>query len=288
MVDSALSTIEDIILQQDKRGVSELRPHVVPDFCHQAARYVMDNPGNVAITTGFYILSAGKPETDGPPGAIAIGRALQSLGRNVNYIGDDICNPVMRELLGSEAEVLDFPILDVDASRAAATEILSQLGLGLIISIERCGRTSGDAYLNMRSMDITPQTARLDYLFEAGIPSVGIGDGGNEIGMGNVLEHIPAVDTLPNDPAVTKVDRLIISSVSNWGGYGLVASLSLLAGRDLLPSLEDETRLIQRAVDMGAVDGTTGEQKYYVDGFTTEENGLVLEQLRQHVAGHLR
>ncbi len=277
-------TIEDIILQQDKRGVSALRPHMAVDFCDKAARYIMEHPGNVAITTGFYILSAGKPETDGPPGAIAIGRALESLGRKVTYIGDEHCNFVMRNLLGGDAVVLDFPILEVAASRAAAAELLDSLDLGLIISIERCGRTSSDAYLNMRSLDITPQTARLDYLFEAGIPSVGIGDGGNEIGMGNLAEFIPAVDTLPDDPAVTKVDRLIISSVSNWGGYGLVAALSLLAGRDLLPDVDHESRLIQRAVDMGAVDGTTGEQKYYVDGFTTEENGEVLEQLRQCVA----
>jgi hypothetical protein len=282
---SSLTTIEDIILQQDKRGVSALRPHMASDFCDRAARYVMEHPGNIAITTGFYILSAGKPETDGPPGAIAIGKALQSLGRKVSYIGDEICNPVMRELLGGDAEVLGFPIADVESSRAAAKEMLSQLDLSLIVSIERCGRTSNDAYLNMRSLDITPQTARLDYLFEFGVPSVGIGDGGNEIGMGNLVEFIPAVDTLPDDPAVTKVDRLIISSVSNWGGYGLVAALSRLAGRDLLPDLEEETRLIERAVDLGAVDGTTGEQKYYVDGFTTEENGRVLEQLRRWVDG---
>jgi hypothetical protein len=35
------------------------------------------------------------------------------------------------------------------------------------------------------------QTARLDYLFDSGTPSVGIGDGGNEIGMGNLAEIIP-------------------------------------------------------------------------------------------------
>ena len=276
-------TIEDIILQQDKRGVSELRPHMAPDFCGQAAQYVMEHPGNVGIVTGFYILSAGQPETDGPPGAIAIGKALEALGRKVSYIGDEICNPVMRGLLDDGAEVLDFPIADVETSRAAAKEMLARLDLGLIISIERCGRTNGDAYLNMRSMDITPQTARLDYLFEAGIPSVGIGDGGNEIGMGNLVEYIPAVATLPDDPAVTKVDRLVISSVSNWGGYGLVAALSRLAGRNLLPTVADETRLIERAVDMGAVDGTTGERVYHVDGFTTEENGQALEQLRRLV-----
>jgi len=131
----------------------------------------------------------------------------------------------------------------------------------------------------MRYVDITPHTARLDYLFEAGIPSVGIGDGGNEIGMGNLVEFIPLVETLPNDPAVTKVDRLIISSVSNWGGYGLVAALSRFAGRNLLPTIDGETKVIQKSVDMGAVDGTTGERKYYVDGFTTEENGELLARL---------
>jgi hypothetical protein len=272
-------TIEDIVLDHDKRGVALLRPHMAVDFCSQAAQYIMDHPGNVAIVTGFYILSAGSPETDGPAGAIAIGRALQALGRRVTYITDSYTVPVLEGLLEDGTEVVDFPIADIETSRKASSEILERLDLSLIISIERCSRTNDDAYLNMRYVDITPHTARLDYLFEAGIPSVGIGDGGNEIGMGNLVEFIPQVETLPNDPAVTKVDRLIISSVSNWGGYGLVAALSGLAGRNLLPTIEGETKVIQKSVDMGAVDGTTGEREYYVDGFTTEENGLLLARL---------
>jgi len=278
-------TIEDIILDHDKRGVALLRPHMPADFCSQAAQYIMDHPGNVAIVTGFYILSAGSPETDGPAGAIAIGRALQALGRRVTYITDSYTVPVLEGLLEDGTEVVDFPIADIETSRKASSEILERLDLSLIISIERCSRTNDDAYLNMRYVDITPHTARLDYLFEAGIPSVGIGDGGNEIGMGNLVEFIPQVETLPNDPAVTKVDRLIISSVSNWGGYGLVAALSGLAGRNLLPTIEGETKVIQKSVDMGAVDGTTGERKYYVDGFTTEENGELLARLHAVVDG---
>ena len=278
-------TIEDIILDHDKRGVAKLRPHMPVDFCSQAAQYIMDHPGNVAIVTGFYILSAGSPETDGPAGAIAIGNALQALGRKVTYITDSYTVSVLRGLLEDGTEVVDFPIADVETSRKATLEILARLNLSLIISIERCSRTNDNAYLNMRYVDITPHTARLDYLFEAGIPSVGIGDGGNEIGMGNLVEFIPLVETLPNDPAVTKVDRLIISSVSNWGGYGLVAALSGLAGRNLLPTVESETRVIERSVDMGAVDGTTGEKKYYVDGFTTQENGELLARLHAVVEG---
>ena len=273
-------SIEDTILEHDMRGVSELRSHLPPDFCTQAAQHILDNPGRVVIVTGFYILSAGKHETDGPPGAIAIGNALEALGRTVTYVSDVHTTPMLRDWLGDRAQVVDFPIGDIDSSRQAADGILSQLESGLLISIERCGRTKDEKYLNMRAADITQYTARLDYLFEHGIPSVGIGDGGNEIGMGNLAEVIPGVDRLPDDPAIAKVDRLVLASVSNWGGYGLVAALSLLMGRDLLPSVRDDERLIRHMVDAGAVDGTSGENKYYVDNFTLEQNAAVLRRLR--------
>ena len=42
-------------------------------------------------------------------------------------------------------------------------------------------------------------------------------------------------------------------------------------------------RLIRRMVDAGAVDGTGGENKYYVDNFTLEHNGELLERLRRLV-----
>lgn len=277
-------TIEDTILRHDQRGVSALRPHLPADFCAQAAQYIIDHPGNALIATGFYILSAGQHETDGPPGAIAIGNALQALGRKVSYVSDRHTTPMLRDWLGNTAEVIDFPIADMKISRQAASDILGRGNPGLIISIERCGRTRDDTYLNMRSVDITPHTARLDYMFESGIPSIGIGDGGNEIGMGNLAEIIPTIERLPRDPAVTRVDRLIIASVSNWGGYGLVAALSRLAGRNLLPSVEEDTRLIRRMVETGAVDGTSGENKYYVDNFTLEQNGELLAQLHRLVA----
>jgi hypothetical protein len=264
--------------------VAALRPHLPAEFCHQAAQHIVDHPGTVAVATGFYILMSGSPETDGPPGAIAIGNALQALGRRVVYISDSHATPMLRAWLGASAQVVDFPIADAASSLRFAADTLARLQPALLISIERCGRTRDDTYLNMRGADITSHTARLDPLFEAGVPSVGIGDGGNEIGMGNLAQVIPAVDRLPRNPAVTRVDRLVIASVSNWGGYGLVAALSRIAGRNLLPTVEHETQLIHRMVDLGAVDGTTGERKYYVDGFTTEENGELLSRLHRLLA----
>ena len=276
-----VQTIEDIILQQDKRGVAELRPHLPLDFCSQAAAYIMEHPGDTVVTSGYYITMSGGPETDGPPGAIAIGRALQALGRRVTYVTDMYALPLFQDWIGDEAEVVDFPITGVEASKQFAANLLDRLNPALLISIERGGRTKDETYLNMRDVDMTPQTARVDYLFESDIPSVGIGDGGNEIGMGNLLEVIPTVERLPNNPSVSKVDRLVVTSVSNWGGYGLLAALSSLAGKNLLPTVEHETRLIQRLVDIGAVDGTTGNAIPTVDGFSIEENGRVLEQLRR-------
>jgi hypothetical protein len=145
----------------------------------------------------------------------------------------------------------------------------------------------------MLGNDISAYTAKLDYLFTQGIPSIGIGDGGNEIGMGNLYEVVRQTPNLPRQPTVTRVDQLIIASVSNWGAYGLVAALSLQAGRDLLPSDEEATAAIRTIVDLGAVDGFSslpdyGDSGYRVDGFTLEENLAVLSRLREMVQEAVR
>ena len=277
-------TIEDIILDYDKRGMLALRPHLPADFCEQAAQYAIDHPGHTLIVTGFYVLMAGKPETDGPPGAIAIGNALQSLGRKVSYVTDACTAPVLRQWAG-EAEVIEFPVADVEESKRHAAELLERLRPDLLVSIERCGRNNNDEYLNMRGRSITHETARVDYLFDGSVPSVGIGDGGNEIGMGNLVDIIPSVDSLPDDPAIAEVDRLVIASVSNWGGYGLVAAISRLTGRNLLPSAEAEDLMVQGMVEAGAVDGTTGDAVPTVDNFSMEENGALLARLHRIADG---
>ena len=275
-------TVEDIILDHDKRGMLALRPHLPGDFCQRAAQYVLEHPGHTLIVTGFYVIMAGKPETDGPPGAIAIGRSLQQLGRRVTYVTDEYTAPVLRRW-STGAEVIEFPIAGVEESQGHAAEMLERLKPSLLISIERCGRNRNDAYLNMRARDITPQTARVDYLFDGGVPSVGIGDGGNEIGMGNLVDVIPSVESLPDEPAISRVDRLVIASVSNWGGYGLAAALSQLSGTNLLPSAIEEARMVQGMVDAGAVDGTTGDAVPTVDNFSMDESGAILARLHDLV-----
>lgn len=278
-----MTTIEDIILRYDKRGMTPLRPHLPADYCTRAARRVLDAPGRALIGTGFYITRAGATETDGPPGAYFIGKALEALGRPVSYVTDSLTTPVFDGLVAAE-DVVDFPFADAEASEAFAVELLARLQPSVAIAIERCGFTGPGRYLNMRGQDTSEYHAKLDYIFMHHDTTVGIGDGGNEIGMGNLAEHIPSVEQLPNEPCVTTVSDLIIASVSNWGGYGLVAAMSLLEGRNLLPSPEQEEDIIRAMVDRGAVDGVASAPVYGVDGFTLQENRRTLEALHRLLA----
>ena len=272
-------SIEDIILAQDKRGIAALRPYLPARYCDDAARLALAHDGPTLIATGFYILQADRPETDGPLGALALGRALQRLGRQVIYVSDRYTTPLLRRLGGAEADILDFPIADAEASRQHARDCLAARQPALLIAIERCGLTAAGAYLNMRGRDISATTARIDELFLQHPHSIGIGDGGNEIGMGNLADRIPAAPLLPDQPAQTRTTKLVIASVANWGAYGMLTALSRLCGETLLPTPEDESEALRRAVDFGAVDGVTGEAAYTVDGFSMAENAGVLARL---------
>src|SRR5919106_5593726 len=152
-------SIEDIILAQDKRGVSALRPQLPPRFCEEAAHFLLAHPGPTLIATGFYIARAHAPETDGPPGALALGNALASLGQTVAYVSDRYTTPLLAFLTANKTTIIDFPILDAVASRHYASQVLSQWQPSLLIAIERCGLTNTGAYLNMRGQDISRTTA---------------------------------------------------------------------------------------------------------------------------------
>ena len=277
-------TIEDIILDRDRRGISQLRQYLPADFCDRAARLILDNPGVALIATGFYILDAGLVETDGPPGAIAIGGALEKLGYDVVYVTDAHGLVVMEGTKSAAARVVEFPIAADAESEQFAKCLIADLNPSVVIAIERCGFTDERKFRNMRGRDITPYNARIDYLFSNHPRSVGIGDGGNEIGMGNLAQEVTTVESLVKIPCVTQVSELILASVSNWGGYGLAASLSKLSGKNLLPSVDEDMAVIRKTVDIGAVDGMSAKQEYKADGFTLEENAQTIRQLQALLA----
>ena len=200
------------------------------------------------------------------------------------YVTDRYSAPVVAGILGSDDAVVDFPIADDESSGAFAADLLAEYEPSLLIAIERCGPTDEGLYRNMRNLDITDYTARIDRLFTGDTPSVGVGDGGNEIGLGNLEAHVPEVPTLVEKACVTTVDELVIASVSNWGGYGLVAAMSRRAGRNLLPTVDEEREMVKTSADLGAVDSMSLKAEYRVDGFSLDENSETLVRLHDLLA----
>jgi hypothetical protein len=111
--------------------------------------------------------------------------------------------------------------------------------------------------------------------------SIGVGDGGNEIGMGNVRRRLVRQRSpLAPVASIVSVDHLVVAGTSNWGAYGIVAALARLTGKDLLHDPAIEARVIDACVAAGASDGVTRARVPTVDGLHTDVHAAVVELLR--------
>jgi len=130
----------------------------------------------------------------------------------------------------------------------------------------------------MRGEDITAAGDFFaSYISLAACPTIAIGDGGNEIGMGIIADSLRALDIRVS---VTACDELLVADVSNWGAYGLIALLSYWSGRDLLADVLP-LQLLEYLCARGGVDGVTGEQTPTEDGLQPGVGMQVIEQLRR-------
>lgn len=280
------SRIEEIVLQDDFRGMAALRPHMPDGYLERAASLLLEHSERIFIVTGFYIMAAEAPETDGPPGAVAIGNALARLGTQVGYVTDVHSVDAVRAIASEGHDVIEFPIASHYESAQFANGLMQEHSPSALVAIERAGLVGDGTYRNFRGVDFTSCNAKIDHLFDQHPYSVGIGDGGNEIGMGNLQDVIPTIehDYLPKNPCVTTTTELIVASVSNWGGYGLVAALSLMKGENLLPSVDEGKQMVRDIVAVGAVEGMSGESKEWVDNRDLESDSACLKDLHDLLA----
>ena len=274
---------EDIILQKDIRNISKLKSYLGKNFLTDAANEVVSRKGTVLIVTGFYISYANASETDGPAGSIALGRALNNIGFNVIYVTDKWSLKILEGITESQDRIVEFPVDNHENSKKFAINLIDEINPSLCISIERASLMGDGTYRNWKGEDVSEYNAKIDYLFNYSKFSIGIGDGGNEIGMGNLNSDIKKVEGLPDNPATTKVNNLIISSCSNWGAYGLIAEISSILNKNLLISVDDAKKLIIKSVDLGAVEGMAGDSAYAVDGRNLEEDSVCLSQLHEYL-----
>lgn len=279
---TTITCIEDAILQHSHRGMTKLANFMPVDFCHEAAREILSwERGTVFLTTGFFV--NGFPETDGPAGTMVVARALQLLG----FFPVIVAEPFARAYFAD----LDIAVLSVQKTydEQRYRDLIESFNPVGLISIERCGRNADGDYLNMRGRSVGDLTSSVDDLFlmaQGQIPTIGIGDGGNEIGMGALLDAIEA--TLEIDPCVVPVDKLVLASVSNWGAYGLAGCLEELTGKQLLPAWEQVKEFIDYTVSLGSVDGVSGENVSTVDGYDIEVSravyGSIIAQANAHAS----
>ena len=261
-------SIESLLTRQNHRGMDDIRQTLQPGYLLRAAQTLLNRPGNIFILTGFPV--ADTFETDGPAGALALYRLAQRLGSAPTIISD-------KALVSALRDTCDCHIIS-GHSKLDAQALYAVRSPQLVISIERPGASADGRYYNMAGEDISSACSAAEpYLALANCPTIAIGDGGNEVGMGNA---VTALSSLNIQPAVSTVDELIVADVSNWAAYALCALTDWLTGH----TTDSMTRFhadLETLVARGAVDGVTREPTATEDGFPLSDTTALISDIAQ-------
>lgn len=255
---------------------------------------------HVLIATG-----AGDPkylpagETDGPPGATQLARLVWALGgvpillTEADYVANLAATALATGLGLRAPEVVKeiayttavLPISTGPDAEQEAEGLLARFDPCLLISIEKIGPSPTGIGHSSSGMPMDAARARAECLFDIGaargIASLGIGDNGNEIGFGKIIDavrkHKPRGEALATRVAT---DVLLPANCSNWGAYGIAAALAILRNDpSLLHSAEEERRIVTACVDANAADGSTGRHILEVDGMPMAVQCAVVDML---------
>ncbi|MDX1733977.1 MAG: DUF4392 domain-containing protein [Halioglobus sp.] len=276
MNDQQLSeAVEDLLVARNPRQMQLARAALQPGYYLRAARHLVDAGGTVIIGTGFPV--TGTFETDGPVGAITLYAALESLGATPLLA----CGPPLSDALAADYEVLVLQSTTMPDAIEEARASLARLRPDAVLAIERPGLAVDGRYYNMRGEDITERCYCFDaFMTEAQCPTIAIGDGGNECGMGNIATALTGLDI---QPSVTGCDELLVADVSNWGAYGLLTLLGRLLRRDLLAGTSP-VAILNYLCTRGSVDGVTGQSTLTEDGIEARVGTDIIHQLRELAA----
>lgn len=258
----------------------------------------------IYIATG-HVHPAALPqgETDGPPGAAALARAIvlattcpvvlfceevvvpvlcaacRAVGLTVRAAADELPLP-------SSVAVRAYPVEPGRARDLAATLAPEAAG---IVTVEKIGRASDGRYYTGQAGDVSSHLAKVDLLVDAirdaGGLTVGIGDLGNEIGMAvigdAVAEHLPLGSTIGCE---VSTGSLVVAGCSNWGAYGVAAAIAALR-RDvrLMHDWETEREMILQCCRAGATDGFSGAPTMEADGASWRTHAAFVQLLRDVV-----
>lgn len=259
----------------------------------------------VVFCTGFFDPPSMIDEMDGPLGAVALARMLCVLLDITPVFLTEVANmermaglaqSMGLEILGYElarttpfkAAVMPLPI-DHERAEAEARTLCREVTPKAIIAIEKPAPCPRGRYHTGKGLDVTDTVGKVNHVFEEarrkGILTIGIGDGGNEVGMGNILDDVirivPTGNIIGTD---VKTDLLVVAAIANWGAYAIGACIAAaLHMPDAIHSLEEERRMTGAAAALGFIDPATGLANGWTDGTPPVCSESILELLRQMV-----
>ena len=276
VAERAIAEIEDLAGQDvQERNIGPLVAHVRGNLAGAADSIARHPSPSIAIITGFYLLDGEPPncETDGPPGAAMLAAGFASVGIPCRIATDLVNAQVLRATAAAADPSGRIPIDVVSMHERGGdggtpladverTWLASHPPITHVIAIERCGPSRDGSARNAHGQDMTHYNAPLERLFAAGPwTTLGIGDLGNELGMGSLPYELVARSVPRGEQLWCRIgcDHPIVCGVSNWAGATLLGAMALLRPQWATAMLdrmmpEFGRRLLEAAVlDGGAV-----------------------------------
>lgn len=262
----------------------------------------------------FVLCGAGAPpylpfgETDGPLGGAVIARALTlGLGAKPVLICEaHLMGPNRAAFAAAGLAIHLEELFAVRPHSALAVtgpygmdrrpeieDLFDQHQPAAVVFIERLSPNAEGVCHSITGTPLRPDDLLANHLFadiarDRGILTVGIGDGGNEAGFGNIYEEARAIQPAPVAITVTQTDVLVAAAISNWGAYGVAAMLAyLLQQPELVQDTLTEQRMLEGSVNMGAADGAYATPVMKVDGTSWQTQQALVTMLSEIVRNGL-
>ena len=259
-----------------------------------AAAELLDRPPvRIGIVTGAAVpdhMPAG--ENDGPLGSVVLARTLVRMGHRVSIYTDPPAASPIEALVARYG--IDVPTVHLGLHDTVQQDAIVA-DLDIAMAVERHG---GNPYGNLYGVTGLPRHAfrsNVDHLFKtmtaSGKPTLGVGDGGNEVGFGKVYDtlcaRMPEFNLKEKTECgggiftVIPAEVLVVGTSSNIGCYGVVAALALKRGElELCHTPEEEHAIVAYGVELGLADGGSGKRIAAVDGVSVDDNAVVVHLMQ--------
>ena len=277
-----VSRIQAKAAQDVGRGSENLMTFARGDLFKAARRFVSGESRKALVVTGFYIPKAAD-RGHCPQHQLPVG------GADAWLVSDAWCEPVIR---GAAKDVLpqDHVLIapkgdSFDAWLDGMKTLIAEQHIDTVIFIERVGPASDGYPRNMRGINILEWTAPLSRLASLGLHTIGIGDGGNEIGMGHIESYAieDIVDHGDEIACTVPTQELIVAGCSNWGGHAFVCSLYAMGHREVAGLLDEQWHrgVLANITAAGGLDGVKLVNIPTVDGLSERQYYSQINALSQ-------